>query len=62
MSYKSLRELKLAFWEEELKELKELKEEEVAAETCETLSNVLYLSGFEIIFEGNCVFFTDCRL
>lgn len=59
MSYKSLRELKLAFWEEELKELKEA---EAAAETHETLSNVLYLSGFEIIFEGNFIFFTDCRL
>lgn len=59
MSYKSLRELKLAFWEEELKELKEA---EAVAEPCETLSNVLYLSGFEIIFDGNFVFFTDCRL
>lgn len=59
MSYKSLRELKLAFWEEELKELKEAED---AEEARETLSNVLYLSGFEIIFEGNCVFFTDCRL
>lgn len=24
--------------------------------------NVLYLSGFEIVFEGDSVYFTDCRL
>lgn len=24
--------------------------------------NTLYLSGFEIVFEGDSVYFTDCRL
>lgn len=71
MSYKSLREAKIAFWKEELKGLQKARKREATILQRELQrvpdyntwhSNSLYLSGFEIVFEGNDVYFTDCRL
>ena len=71
MSYKSLRELKIAFWAEELKGLRKAGKREATMMRKELQrvpdyktwhSNSLYLSGFEFVFDGSVVYFTDCRL